>query len=142
MLSCTTNHVAHATGSQHFEGGRSWYEGAGHTDASWSDPLFLEHILGGIEWTAGLVSGGGDCVTFTEVDDVLAGLDDGSMRYSKLSSQVAAYLEQAEASAEAGDHAGAIATLQQARGKANGLHDEVLVEKIADLITWQRGLVS
>lgn len=125
-----------------FEGGRSWYEGAGHTDASWSDPLFLEHILGGIEWTAGLVSGGGDCVTFTEVDDVLAGLDDGSMRYSKLSSQLTAYLEQAEASAEAGDHAGAIATLKKARGKANGLQDEVLVEKIADLITWQRGLVS
>ena len=59
---------------QNFEGGRSWYEGAGHTDASWADPLFLEHVLGGIEWTAGLVTGGGDCVTFGEVDRVLAGL--------------------------------------------------------------------
>ncbi|MGR0221872.1 hypothetical protein [Agromyces sp. ZXT2-6] len=36
-----------------FEGGRSWYEGAGHTYASWSDSLFLEHTLKGIEWTAG-----------------------------------------------------------------------------------------
>jgi type 1 glutamine amidotransferase len=127
---------------QNFEGGRSWYEGAGHTDESWTDPLFLAHVLGGIEWTAGLVTGGGDCVTFGEVDRVLAALDDGSMRYSKLSSQLATYFDQAEASADAGDHAAAIATLTQAKGKAHGLQDDVLVEKIGDLITWQEGLLS
>ena len=27
------------------------------------------HVLGGIEWTAGLATGGGDCVTFGEVDE-------------------------------------------------------------------------
>ncbi len=32
---------------QNFEGGRSWYEGAGHTDASYTDPLFVEHLLKG-----------------------------------------------------------------------------------------------
>lgn len=127
---------------QNFEGGRSWYEGAGHTDESWSDPLFLEHILGGIEWTAGLVTGGGDCVTFTEVGDVLTGLDDGSMKYSKLSAQLAAYFDQAEASADAGNHAAAIKTLRKAQGKAHGLQDDVLLSKIGDLITWQQGLVS
>ncbi len=125
-----------------FEGGRSWYEGAGHTDASWADPLFLEHVLKGIEWTAGLVSGGGDCVTFGEVDSILAGLSDGSMRYTKLSSQLATYLDQAEAAADAGDHAGAIETLTQAQGKAHGLQDEVLVSKLGDLIEWQEGLLS
>lgn len=127
---------------QNFEGGRSWYEGAGHTDASWADPLFLEHILGGIEWTAGLVTGGGDCVTFGEVDRVLAGLQDGSVKYTKLTSQLAAYLDAAEASADAGDHVAAIATLTQAQGKAHGLQDDVLVSKLGDLIEWQQGLLS
>ena len=127
---------------QNFEGGRSWYEGAGHTDASWADPLFLEHVLGGIEWTAGLVTGGGDCVTFGEVDRVLAGLQDGSVKYTKLTSQLAAYLDAAEASADAGDHVAAIATLTQAQGKAHGLQDDVLVSKLGDLIEWQQGLLS
>ncbi|WP_194410505.1 ThuA domain-containing protein [Microbacterium cremeum] len=125
-----------------FEGGRSWYEGAGHTDASWSDPLFLEHILAGIEWTAGVVTGGGDCVTFPEVDGIVAGLAGGSNRAGKLSSDVAAYLESAEAAALAGDHVAAIETLERAYGKAHGLQNATLVAKIADLIEWQQALVS
>lgn len=40
-----------------FEGGRSWYTALGHTSASYSDPLFLEHLLGGIEWAAGHAEG-------------------------------------------------------------------------------------
>lgn len=32
-----------------FEGGKAFYTGAGHTDESYSDPLFLGHILGGIK---------------------------------------------------------------------------------------------
>jgi type 1 glutamine amidotransferase len=35
-------------------GGRSWYTALGHTEASWSEPLFLAHILGGIRWAAGV----------------------------------------------------------------------------------------
>ncbi|MGO3661469.1 ThuA domain-containing protein [Microbacterium gubbeenense] len=127
---------------QNFEGGRSWYEGAGHTDESWSDPVFLEHILGGIEWTAGLVTGGGDCVTFSEVDEILTDLDDGSMKYSKLSMQLMAYFDQAEAAADAGRHFASAQTLRKAQGKAHGLQDDVLVDKIGDLITWQKGLTS
>ena len=125
-----------------FEGGRSWYEGAGHTDASWADPLFLEHILGGIEWTAGVVSGGGDCVTFGEVDALVDGLHDGSVRVDQLGGDVAAYLDAAETAANAGDHAAAIAVLRQAEGKAHGLQDEALVAKIGDLIEWQESLAS
>lgn len=125
-----------------FEGGRSWYEGAGHTDASWSDPLFLEHILGGIEWTAGVVSGGGDCVTFGEVEGIVGELSTGSVRNEKLSAQVRAYLTDAEGAADAGDHASAIATLKKAFGKSHGLQDAVLVEKIADLIEWQEALID
>ena len=127
---------------QNFEGARSWYEGAGHIDENYSDPLFLGHILGGIEWTAGVVSGGGDCVTFGEVDEVLAGLNDGSLRYAQLSAQLARSLDDAEIAADAGDHAIATATLQKAWARAHGLGDDALVSKIDDLITWQQGLLS
>ena len=76
------------------------------------------------------------------VDGVLAGLSDGSKRVEKLSADVAAYLESAEAAADAGDHAGAIAVLKQAKGKAHGLQDDTLVAKIADLIEWQEALAA
>ncbi|HET8786833.1 MAG TPA: ThuA domain-containing protein, partial [Candidatus Limnocylindrales bacterium] len=45
---------------QRFDGGRSWYTGMGHTEASFSEPLFLSHILAGIEITAG-VTPSADC---------------------------------------------------------------------------------
>ena len=36
-----------------FEGGRSWYTGGGHTEASYSEPDFRAHLLGGIRYAAG-----------------------------------------------------------------------------------------
>ena len=125
-----------------FEGGRSWYEGAGHVDSSYTDPLFLDHLLGGIEWTAGVVEGGGNCVTFPEVEKINADLGAGGNRNAKLSRDVAAYLASAEAAAEAGDHARAAHVLKQATGKAHGLQDETIVAKLADLQEWQGGLVG
>ena len=41
---------------QPYDGGRSWYTGMGHTAASFSEEDFLEHVLGGIEITAGAAS--------------------------------------------------------------------------------------
>jgi len=38
---------------QEFEGGRSWYTAMGHTEDSYRDPLFLDHLLGGILSAAG-----------------------------------------------------------------------------------------
>jgi cytochrome c len=35
-----------------FDGGRAWYTGMGHTQGSFSEPDFLEHILGGIQTAA------------------------------------------------------------------------------------------
>lgn len=35
---------------QEFEGGRSWYTSLGHSVEDYDDPVFLRHILGGIEW--------------------------------------------------------------------------------------------
>ncbi len=40
-----------------FDGGRAWYTGGGHTEASYSEPLFLEHLLGGILYASGDVAG-------------------------------------------------------------------------------------
>lgn len=36
-----------------FDGGRAFYTGGGHTDESFSEPLFLAHILGGIRYAMG-----------------------------------------------------------------------------------------
>jgi len=44
---------------QNYDGGRSWYTGMGHNPSAYSEPLFLKHLLGGIEWSAGAVPG--DC---------------------------------------------------------------------------------
>jgi cytochrome c len=52
---------AGAMGSDHpiawshaYQGGRAWYTGGGHTDESYSEPLFRRHLLGGIRYAAGL----------------------------------------------------------------------------------------
>ncbi|WP_143304616.1 ThuA domain-containing protein [Chitinophaga vietnamensis] len=37
-----------------FEGGRSFYTEMGHTKESYKDPVYLQHILGGIQYAAGI----------------------------------------------------------------------------------------
>ncbi len=36
-----------------FDGGRAFYTAGGHTEESYSEPLFLEHLLGGLRYTTG-----------------------------------------------------------------------------------------
>jgi cytochrome c len=49
-----TNGAIHPMAWYHnFDGGRAWYTELGHTDESYSDPLYLKHILGGIKWAMG-----------------------------------------------------------------------------------------
>lgn len=36
-----------------YEGGRAWYTAGGHTAESYSEPKFLEHLLGGVKYAAG-----------------------------------------------------------------------------------------
>jgi cytochrome c len=38
---------------QEFQGGRSFYTAMGHTDETFSEPLFLNHLYAGIKYTAG-----------------------------------------------------------------------------------------
>jgi type 1 glutamine amidotransferase len=45
----------HPISWQHgFDGGRAWYTAMGHTTCSYSEPAFLGHLVGGIEWAAGV----------------------------------------------------------------------------------------
>lgn len=45
----------HPMSWQHeFDGGRAWYTALGHTSESFFEPHFLMHILGGIQYAAGL----------------------------------------------------------------------------------------
>jgi glucose/arabinose dehydrogenase/type 1 glutamine amidotransferase/regulation of enolase protein 1 (concanavalin A-like superfamily) len=37
-----------------FDGGRTFYTALGHSDFHYDDPVFRQHILGGIEWSAGV----------------------------------------------------------------------------------------
>jgi type 1 glutamine amidotransferase len=36
-----------------FDGGRSFYTALGHTDKTYSDPFFVQHLLGGIQYAMG-----------------------------------------------------------------------------------------
>lgn len=36
-----------------YDGGRAFYTAGGHTQEAYSEPLFLRHLLGGIQWAAG-----------------------------------------------------------------------------------------
>jgi type 1 glutamine amidotransferase len=44
------------TWCQRYDGGRAWYTGMGHTIASYTEPLFLKQLLGGIKMAAGTAS--------------------------------------------------------------------------------------
>jgi type 1 glutamine amidotransferase len=36
-----------------YDGGRSFYTALGHTGASYTEPQFLQHLLGGIQYAIG-----------------------------------------------------------------------------------------
>lgn len=60
------------------EGGRSWYTAGGHTSGSFSEPLFVQHVLGGIEWAARAACG-------TDIDS------DGTVGFEDLVELLGAY---------------------------------------------------
>ena len=104
---------------QNFQGGRSWYEGAGHTEASYVDPLFLSNILGGIEWTAGVTGDASDCVSFHDVADTM----DQLVAAGRINQRVADTIEErvavAQRFADEGNETRAVSYLNQAIARAN-----------------------
>ncbi|WP_299924526.1 ThuA domain-containing protein [uncultured Nocardioides sp.] len=61
---------------QDYDGGRSWYTGMGHTEASFTDAKFLKHVLGGIETAAGVVDS--DCKATLEPSFEKVALDENT----------------------------------------------------------------
>ena len=53
-----------------YAGGRAWYTAMGHTRESYSDPLFLRHLLGGLRYAAGMPRAG--TIRGTRGADVIA----------------------------------------------------------------------
>lgn len=149
----TYNPGGNAMGSDHplswchnFESARSWYTAGGHTEASYVDPAFLEHLLGGIAWSAGAVNGGGDCVTWNEVESATADLlADGAIS-SKAATQLTKQLDKAKGLADAGLHADAADKLNAALAQVRAHVDRgseahnLLLGKVEDLQTWQSEL--
>lgn len=131
-----------------YEGGRSWYTAGGHRDDNFSEPLFLQHILGGVEWTAGITSGGGDCVTFYEVGNLVADVEAaGGVLNAVAARNVRKHLDEAEAAAADGDRTSAVKELSVAKVLAGALvrntdDRDVLIGKLDDLIEWQEGLAE
>lgn len=57
---------------QGYKGGRSWYTGMGHDSSTYSDPQFLTHLLGGIQFaTAGDTSRDCGGTTWSKFDKVI-----------------------------------------------------------------------
>jgi type 1 glutamine amidotransferase len=55
-----TSYTGGANGDNHpmawyheFDGGRGFYTALGHDNKSWEDPLYLQHVLGGIKYAMG-----------------------------------------------------------------------------------------
>ncbi|WP_265521965.1 ThuA domain-containing protein [Oerskovia flava] len=59
-----------------YDGGRSWYTGGGHTNESFTEPEFLEHLLGGLQTAAGVVPS--DCSATQSGSYESVTLDDGT----------------------------------------------------------------
>ncbi len=59
-----------------YDGGRAWYTALGHTEETYSEPLFLKHILGGILFSAGVVEG--DCGATIDSNFQKVTLDDNT----------------------------------------------------------------
>ncbi|WP_309124113.1 ThuA domain-containing protein [Arthrobacter sp.] len=149
----TYNPGRNAMGSDHplswchnFESARSWYTAGGHTEASYVDPVFLEHLLGGIAWSAGAVDGGGDCTTWYEVESLTENLlADGTIS-PKAAERLSKQLEKAQELADAGLHADSADKLNAAVAQVRAHVDAgsgaqgLLIGKVRDLQTWQSEL--
>ena len=63
-----------------YDGGRAWYTAGGHTSASYTEPLFRAHLLGGLRYAAGVpeTQPAGQPVSLVPPGSTWKFLDDGS----------------------------------------------------------------
>ncbi len=62
-----------------YDGGRMWYTGMGHTEASFLDANFMKHIQGGLEIAAGVVTDAACGVTSRSVPADVSGTVPGTL---------------------------------------------------------------
>jgi cytochrome c len=62
-----------------YDGGRMWYTGMGHTEASFLEPDFMKHILGGLEVAAAVVTDKACGVTARSVPASVSGTVPGTL---------------------------------------------------------------
>jgi cytochrome c len=62
-----------------FDGGRAWYTGMGHTENTYLEPAFLQHLLGGLEVAAGVVTDKECGVTSRSVPSDVSGTVPGTL---------------------------------------------------------------
>ncbi|NHC15704.1 ThuA domain-containing protein, partial [Motilibacter deserti] len=127
---------------QNFEGGRSFYQGMGHTEVSYTDPRFLKNILGGIEWTAGVAEG--NCTSFRELTDRIAAATSAGDLGSAASASISDRLSRARTAYTNGSEDQAIAFLEQfiarATNQIKGDADDIALRN--ELIDMARDLIG
>lgn len=57
--------------AHYYDGGRAWYTGLGHTAESYDDPYMRSHLLGGIEWAAGMIDADVSATLASAYDEVI-----------------------------------------------------------------------
>ncbi|MXX96675.1 MAG: hypothetical protein F4065_01945 [Rhodothermaceae bacterium] len=57
--------------AHHYDGGRAWYTGLGHTVESYDDPHVRSHLLGGIQWAAGNIEADVTATLASAYDEVV-----------------------------------------------------------------------
>ncbi len=57
--------------AHHYDGGRAWYTGLGHTVESYDDPYMRSHLLGGIQWAAGIAEADVTATLASAYDEVI-----------------------------------------------------------------------
>ncbi len=57
--------------AHHYDGGRAWYTGLGNTVESYEDPYMRSHLLGGIQWAAGIVEADVTATLASAYDEVI-----------------------------------------------------------------------
>lgn len=59
---------------QFYDGGRAWYTAGGHTKESYAEPLFRQHLLGGIQFAAKIRDGVCSAITAASASDYKPGV--------------------------------------------------------------------
>jgi len=119
---------------RNFDGGRSFTTTLNHSWQFNTEAWFQQHLLAAVEWTAGVAYL--NCVTYTEVADLLAASSLSSGEKATLGARLAA----ARAAFDADDYEGAKKELEKFVEQTKKLRADGLTLKSKELIDWAKSL--